>query len=117
MTAPLFEMEPVPLPPVEKLSADRRRTLRQHAQVEAGVHPLIGLRARPDLGTCGGCERRVLLGYHGRTYPKCEEHEITHGAGTDVRAWWPACERFVPASPAPLLDSPDAARWIPEESA
>lgn len=116
VTDALFDMEPIAPPSVEKVSADRRRTMRQRAQVAAGIHPLTRLKARPDLGTCGDCARRVLLGYHRRTYPKCEEHEVTHGAATDVRAWWPACERFVPSAPDPLLKSPDAARWIPEDA-
>jgi hypothetical protein len=100
--------------PAEKLSPDRRRTARQRARVAAGIHPLTGRKARPDLGTCGDCSRRVLVHWHNRTYPKCAEGDVTHGAGTDVRAWWPACERHVLADPKPLLDSPDAARWVPE---
>lgn len=94
MNETLFpELENVAVEPVENLSADRRRTLRQRQQVEAGIHPLTGLRTYPDLGTCGDCRFRMVLDYHSRAYPKCtfDEARMTHGAGTDCRAWWPAC--------------------------
>lgn len=102
--------------PGEKLSADRRRTLRQRAQVAAGIHPLTGGRARPDLGTCGGCAHRLLLGWHDRAWPKCVARDglyVTHGAASDVRRWWPACDRFEPGDRI----SPDAARWTPQHAA
>lgn len=55
---------------------------------------------------CGTCNFRVLLDHHDRRYPKClygaegrppgrmaslASPRISHGADTDVRAWWPAC--------------------------
>lgn len=102
----------VPLEPGEKLSADRRRTLRQRQDVELGRHPLTGGTARPDLGTCGGCVHRRLVGGHAQSYPKCDygvpagkEHlanswpRASMGAGTDVRAWWPACSDYQPRHP------------------
>lgn len=98
--------------PLAGLSPDRRRTLRQRAQVAAGWHPLAGTRTRPDLGTCGGCAHRVLVGWHNRTYPKCDLAAITHGPGSDCRAHWPACDRFEPGDPI----SDDAARWTPEHA-
>jgi hypothetical protein len=92
----LFHVEPVvTVPdPYPGLSPDRRRTLRQRAQVAAGVHPLTGGRTRPDLGNCGTCAHRVLIGHHDRTYPKCELGPVSSGAATDVRRAWPACERY-----------------------
>jgi hypothetical protein len=111
----LFHVEPVTPPTselVEKLSPPRRRTLRQKAQVAAGVHPLMKSRTYPDLGACGGCAHRLVLGYHNRTWPKCELAGITHGAGSDCRAWWPACDRYEPGDTV----SDDAARWTPEHS-
>lgn len=63
---------------------------------------------------CGDCHFRVLAEHHSRTWPKCTagvpESAITdsggvrldaaprvsHGAGTDVRAWWPACRDHEP---------------------
>lgn len=76
---------------VEPLSPDRKRTVRHRQQVAAGVHPLTRGKARPDLGTCGGCTHRMSSE---RSYPKCELGPINRGPGTDVRAWWPACDRF-----------------------
>lgn len=109
----LFHLEGVPPPdpePAERLSADRRRTQRQKADVERGVHPLRRTsRTHPDVGTCGDCAHRVVLGYHNRSWPKCEIAGITHGAGTDCRAWWPACDRYEPGDQI----SDDAARWMP----
>lgn len=84
--------------PLAGLSPDRRRTLRQRAQIQAGWHPLAGTRTRtrPDLGTCGGCAHRVLRQWHNRTWPKCDLLPLTHGAGSDCRAHWPACDRWEP---------------------
>lgn len=94
----------------EPLSADRRRTQQQHALVDAGVHPLTRTKTRPELGTCGDCALRVGTGHHGRTFPKCTLGAqlekppfragpyMTHGAATDCRAWWPACDNFQPRS-------------------
>lgn len=112
----LFHVEPVIPPepePAEKLSADRRRTLRQKADVARGIHPLRRRsRTFPDVGTCGDCTHRLVLGYHNRSWPKCDISEITHGAGSDCRAWWPACDRYEPGDRI----SDDAARWTPERA-
>lgn len=97
--ATLFpDLVPIELPdaePGEKLSADRRRTLRQRADVERGRHPLTGgrLSSEPDV-RCGNCRFRELFGHHNRSYPKCTRADglyLTHSAASDVRAWWPAC--------------------------
>lgn len=93
------------------LSADRRRTLRQHAQIHAGIHPLTGgvlhplasrdrdsMSPRTDPFTCGTCIHRVT----GYGYPKCDVgngQRITRGPGTDVRAWWPACPAYTAKPP------------------
>lgn len=135
---PLFGgYEPPPAPePEPPLSADRRRTLRQAQQIAAGLHPLTGQRLhllasrhrdatapKSDPFTCGSCYFREVWRYHGRSYAKCvfsgsrgaDEVEkfgyprVSHGAATDVRAWWPACPDY---SPGDSL-SPDAARSIP----
>ncbi len=117
MTEPsLFpDLEPVDHAPAESteiLSADRRRTLRQHADVERGYHPLTGgkLPAEGENGhghTCGDCHLRVLVRWHNRTYAKCafgidphttpldDAPRASHGAASDVRAWWPACRDWV----------------------
>jgi len=90
----LFHVEPVAPPPLAGLKPDARRTARQRQMVAAGWHPLTRGRARPDLGHCGTCAHRVLVGHHDRTYPKCDVGPTTHGAATDVRAHWPACDRW-----------------------
>lgn len=90
------DLVPIEPEPVERLSPDRRRTARQKAMVAAGVHPLTGTPVNPA-GTCGGCAHRYLRADAARPFPKCAgwggRYE-TRGPGTDVRAWWPACEQF-----------------------
>ncbi|MCO1574996.1 hypothetical protein M8C13_04385 [Crossiella sp. SN42] len=131
--APLFDVEPVP---TEALSGDRRRTQRQAAALAGGAHPLSAAFARhirlhaeaapaDDRAApgrrCGNCRFRQVLRYHARSYPKCVLGQestspgvlpprITHGGGTDVRAWWPACIDHEHGDPAL---SPDAARYVP----
>ena len=139
---PLFAgFEPPPPPPSAdpNLSADRRRTLRQVEQIRSGIHPLTGgpihllgdIYARADDGRnlpyrCGSCIFRKVERWHDGSYPKCwhpgaagaDEVDvkgyprITHGAASDVRAWWPACPDY---SPGDSALSPDAARSIPGE--
>lgn len=94
----LFEMQPLVVEPPAKLSPDRRRTLRQHTLVELGVHPLARRPTKPELGTCGDCRFRELISYRARTYPKCTRfpERVNHSAGTDCRAWWPACGDWEP---------------------
>lgn len=125
---PLFGgYEPPQEPPTEPLSADRRRTQRQAGLIAIGIHPLTKQQIHPlasrhrdadspksDPFTCGSCYFRQVLDYHNRAYPKCvkAQHFVTHGASTDVRAWWPACRDY---SPGDSALSPDAARSIPSE--
>jgi hypothetical protein len=133
---PLFAgYEPPPVEPVEQLSADRRRTERQAANVAAGIHPLTRGPLHPlasrhrdssspksDPFTCGSCWFRTVVGYHKRSYAKCLFDprrgaddpldlyaRVSHSAASDVRAWWPACPDY---SPSGRL-SRDAARSIP----
>lgn len=99
MTAPsLFpELAPVAAStagPPEKVSADRRRTLRQRADVDRGVHPLMRGPIANNGQTCGSCVHRVLTGHHNRTYPKCDLTEMSFSAASDCRAWWPACPKW-----------------------
>lgn len=116
----LFDIQPTPV--AEPMSADRRRTVRQKQTIDAGGHPLgnviNGIRRHPDTKgktygsdgpkdrslTCGTCIHRVLMGYHTADYPKCDVGggiRMSHGTGTDVRAWWPACtdHEVEPTSP------------------
>lgn len=111
------------------LSVDRRRTLRQAAQIAAGVHPVAG-RLHPlasrhrdatspktDPFTCGSCWFREPVNRGtANSYPKCTAQDgarVTSGPGSDVRAWWPACPDYTPADTGL---SPDAARTVyPDE--
>jgi hypothetical protein len=107
----LFHLDsPPPTPSEPKLSADRRRTLRQKADVARGVHPLMRTRTFPDVGACGDCAHRQPGSAH--RWPKCDLVAVTHGPGTDCRAWWPACGRYEPGDHI----SDDAARWTPEHA-
>ena len=79
-------------PSAPALSADRRRTQKQAAQIAAGTHPLLAVaygshqasrlhehalrtatptdpRGLPF--TCGTCSFRKLVSWHRSTYPKC----------------------------------------------
>jgi len=122
------------------LSAGRRLTLRQAEMVTNGVHPLTRGPLHPlaskhrdsgapkdDPFTCGSCYFRNVEKYHDSSYPKCWlpspgvgangsptqiYRRVTHGATSDVRAWWPACPDYSPGSSL----SSDAARSIPEEA-
>lgn len=82
-------------PPMETLSPDRRRTIRNQALLDGGTHPLTRVALRPDLGTCGDCAYHVEV-RHNRTWHKCE-WRMTSGPGTDIRVSWPACAKFVAA--------------------
>lgn len=92
----LFDIDPVPVDPPERLSADRRRTLRRRAAIEAGRHPGNGEPIDPE-HRCGDC-RHIIRAYHGgsrRSFLKCPPYVgHTFGAGTDVRASWPACPHW-----------------------
>ena len=62
-----------------------------------------GMNGRgPEGETCGSCAHCVRLKHDSRTYLKCGlmRHHWTNGAGTDIRARWPACEHWEPTTPA-----------------
>lgn len=138
---PGYEPEVRPLLPSEEpgLSADRKRTLRQAEEVQAGIHPLTKGPLHPlaskhrdaaspkaDPFTCGSCWFRQLVKHHDYRYPKCFHGAenptdtaagrlpwVTGSAATDVRAWWPACPNYTPSDHM----SGDAMRHIPTEKA
>lgn len=128
MSDTLFDgYEPEPQPHKDPdLSAGRRLTLRQQADIRAGRHPLTAglLHPEADRGStkddganrpysCGTCVFRQVLGHHNHAYPKCTafgDTYQTHSAATDVRAWWPACPSYqregatMTTRPAPRLE-------------
>lgn len=93
----LFDVPAVEVPVDEPLSADRRRTLRQRADLEAGRHPATGLPLldRPNT-TCGTCEHAHRYGWHKRSFWKCARHRLgeSHCAASDIRVSWPACTSY-----------------------
>lgn len=99
---PLFDL-PDDTPVAPKPTPDQARALRQAARIERGMHPL-GSRLHIDaaeLRTGKGlrCRSRVHVVAQGGTsgrYLKCDAHTVTRGPGTDLRMWWPACERHEP---------------------
>lgn len=95
----LFDLTAIPeteSDPVEKLSADRRRTLKRQQMLSRGVHPTTRLPLLHEgwNRTCGDCDHHVAGDWHNRTYHKCDVVEMTHGPGTDLRVSWPACTAF-----------------------
>ena len=94
MSEPLFDGYPDPEPPVPATAGEKARA-KAAAIIATGRHPLnlVPLLASPQGKTCGDCLHRYLKRLAG-TYPKCDLGPITGGPGTDVRAGWPACERF-----------------------
>lgn len=110
----LFPDLPDPPPAEPGLSAQRRVTLRQRADIAAGRHPLSHGRLTADADArCGNCRFRVLEQWHDRKYPKCTVRDgarIAHSSQSDVRAWWPGCTDHEYGDPAL---SPDAARSGP----
>lgn len=128
-----------PAEPAPKLSADRRRTIRQAAALDAGRHPLQPIAGRtlklhPDAAPhddrtapgrrCGNCWYRTVISWRSRSYGKCmfgaevatdqrpagSTPRASHSAASDCRAWWPACTDHSYGDPA---TSDDAARWVP----
>jgi hypothetical protein len=104
----LFDLD-VPTPkPIEKLSAGKRLTRRQAADLAAGRHPLTRGPLHPDTAPaeprdapglrCGGCRFRKQIGGGRRGYPKCDHPNTpySHGPATDVRSYWSACPLFEP---------------------
>lgn len=100
MTDSLFpDIEPTATVAGETLSAGRRLTIRQRANVDRGIHPLTRTPIDQDPEhTCGTCRFRAA-----GQYPKClwpdpdkpishrHHPRFTSGPATDVRAWWPGC--------------------------
>jgi hypothetical protein len=105
LTLPGMPKPPPPPLAAAGVSALRRLAQHQARDIQAGHHPLTGGPLHPQADRsgrpgdpqlrCGTCIHRVgMTGESGRTYPKCDVSKMSHGAATDVRAWWPACTRW-----------------------
>jgi hypothetical protein len=106
-----------------------------HPLTRGPLHPLASRHRdasapKGDPFTCGSCYFRKVAQYHDYSYPKCwlpgpntgqvqtygavtvtvGYPRATHGATSDVRAWWPACPDY---SPGDNGLSNDAARNLP----
>lgn len=110
MSEPALFDEPervwAPPDPLGGLGVDARRTAKQRVAISRGMHPTMGIplhayappdampgdRGRPV--TCGTCVHIARIGWHNKRYLKCDLVEMTHGPGSDLRAWWPGCERW-----------------------
>jgi hypothetical protein len=132
----LFDIDPAQIPPEPpKLTADQRRVQRQAETLAAGYHPVTKLKLHEEAAPagdrkaegrrCGNCRFRMVLGYRNKSFAKClnpggmgaDEIDVigppyvTHGAATDVRRWWPACDEH---SYGDRALSDDAARYVPQ---
>ena len=82
------------------LSADVRRTMRNHELLERGVHPATGrllLAQLPDVNdTCGRCTHHNVHRRGNKVVHKCTEHRLgeSFSAASDIRVSWPACALF-----------------------
>jgi hypothetical protein len=143
----LFDITPadrpgVPATPAAKLSADRRRTIRQAEMLAHGRHPLGGdkwhayLRLHPEAAPhddrrapgrrCGNCWYRRVLEYNSRSYPKCL-YGMENATDADPNPGLPPrvthgaatdCRAWWPACLNHVYGDPalsdDAARHVPE---
>lgn len=138
-----YRTEPETVEPAEKLSADRRRTIRQAEAIRRGVHPLTLVYRlvvihpeadrtavatdRRDLPLrCGSCRFRQSIEHHRRSYPKCTWREENPTDQAPNAGGWPRAAHstatdvraFWPVctkySPGDGAMSDDAARFIPD---
>lgn len=98
----LFEVDSVAVPTVEKekLSATRRRTIRNENLLECGIHPATGLyllQTEVKPAKCRTCLFHRYINNGARSYNKCERHRLgmSHSDASDIRVSWPACTAYV----------------------
>lgn len=87
-----FRLEFGTTPPERSLSATRRRTIRNRELIARGIHPVTRVPLARNGETCGTC---ALSGWvrMGNKYLKCSLNK-TGGPATDLRVFWPACEKW-----------------------
>lgn len=89
-----------PEDPNRKLGTAARRTIRQRANLDGGLHPATKLRLlNDDWGyTCGDCALLWLKRERSFRGWKCAKaRRLTAKRkldGPDMRKWWPACTAF-----------------------
>lgn len=92
----LFDPNPYtedPPPTPEKLSADRKRTIRNRAMLDRGMHPTTKVALANNNRTCASCKHCVPH-TRNRTWWKCKLVPPTHGPSSDTRQSWPACIKY-----------------------
>lgn len=73
-----------PTPPLS--AADKRAAQGNPCLVQYGPGPAETW--------CRSCAHFLRVRYHDATYRKCDLRKLTHGAGSDHKASWPACGRY-----------------------
>ena len=76
--------------PVEQLSPDRKRTIRNNNMIAAGIHPATKMPLAGNGEKCGTC----VAAYKVNKWWKCGLVPLTFGPGTDIRKSWPACVKW-----------------------
>lgn len=63
------------------------------------ANPCVALYGRrAEGGYCGNCLHLFRERHHDKTYLKCDLRKLTHGAGSDHRAKWEACAKYIEGS-------------------
>lgn len=70
----------------------------RHAGLKASdPNPAIAVYGTgPQAARCGTCALFVRHAHGRKTYGKCRQREMSHGAGTDHYATWSACSHYIP---------------------
>ena len=102
-----YEAYPEPTPDeLAGLGKDARATLRNARLIEQGINPgtrlALHANAAPDRTSpghrCGGCQHLYVKHAGNSRFLKCDQTSVradVHHDGPDMRAWWPACTRFL----------------------
>lgn len=81
------------------LTAEQQEWFAEQTKHAAHVNPCVRLYGMgPDNARCKDCQLFIRRGRTRKIYFKCELRGVTNGPGTDHRANWPACGRFVAAN-------------------
>lgn len=102
-----YEVHTEPTPDqLESLGKDARATLRNARLIETGTNPGTRLPLHNNAATgrtgdglrCSGCQHLYTKHVHDSRFLKCNQTSVRHDVqadGPDMRAWWPACTRFL----------------------
>ncbi len=110
MTDSLFpDLEPIPpqRDGLESLGRDARRTRNQADLIARRINPGTRLPLHSEAATgrtgdglrCADCAHLYRTGAGNSEFLKCEQAGVYNSRGSwgpDMRAWWPACNRYEP---------------------